>query len=80
MSEAPGLNECSEYLPGAFRQGGKKPLFSREEAKDFIARTQRQDPGHGLDPRSGADSKVFWFFSSEKNILPSYHTDSIEFV
>jgi hypothetical protein len=28
------------------------------------------DPGHGLDLGSGGERiKVFWFFSSEKNIL-----------
>jgi hypothetical protein len=30
---------------------------------------QRQDPGHGLDVAAGAGLKVFWFFSSEKNIF-----------
>jgi hypothetical protein len=27
------------------------------------------DPGHGLDLGSGVEVKVFWFFSSEKNIF-----------
>jgi hypothetical protein len=27
--------------------------------------------GHGLDLNAGAELTVFWFFSSEKNILPS---------
>jgi hypothetical protein len=26
---------------------------------------------HGLDLSAGAGAKVFWFFSSEKNVLPS---------
>jgi hypothetical protein len=26
--------------------------------------------GHGLDLSASARTKVFWFFSSEKNILP----------
>jgi hypothetical protein len=29
----------------------------------------RIDAGHGLDRGTSGDMKVFWFFSSEKNIL-----------
>jgi hypothetical protein len=29
----------------------------------------RQHPGHGLDAGGGGNIKVFWFFSSEKNIF-----------
>jgi hypothetical protein len=27
--------------------------------------------GHGANICAGAETKVFWFFSSEKNVLPS---------
>jgi hypothetical protein len=30
---------------------------------------QRRHAGHGLERGRGAEIKVFWFFSSEKNIL-----------
>jgi hypothetical protein len=32
--------------------------------------SQCKDPGHIPDVRASAESKVCWFFSSEKNILP----------
>jgi len=49
----------------------EKSSFSEEkEAKRLLFPALRQDPGHGLDPGSGGRTKVFWFFSSEKNILP----------
>jgi hypothetical protein len=45
--------------------------FSEEkEAKRLLCPVLRHDPGHGLDLGSGGGIKVFWFFSSEKNILP----------
>jgi hypothetical protein len=44
-------------------------FFSEEKKqKIFIPGRPRQDPGHGLDHGSGEEAKVFWFFSSEKNI------------
>jgi len=60
----------------------RKALFSEEkvepalrEAKDFHVLRQRHDAGPFLkrwvpDRGSGGEVKVFWFFSSEKNILP----------
>jgi hypothetical protein len=45
--------------------------FSEEkEAKRLLFLRQRKDTGHGLDRGRGGEVKVFWFFSSEKNILP----------
>jgi hypothetical protein len=38
-------------------------------AKDIQLRRPRPVPGHGLDFGARAETKVFWFFSSEKNIL-----------
>jgi hypothetical protein len=43
----------------------------RKEAKDFYFLALRHRPGHGLDLGSGGRIKVFWFFSSEKNIFPN---------
>jgi hypothetical protein len=45
-------------------------LSSEKEAKRLYSWALRQDPGHGLEHGSGGGTKVFWFFSSEKNILP----------
>jgi hypothetical protein len=44
--------------------------FSEEkEAKRLLFLRQRHDAGHVLYRGSGGEIKVFWFFSSEKNIL-----------
>jgi hypothetical protein len=45
----------------AFREASKRLLFSAAS----------QLSGNGLDLSAGADVKVFWFFSSEKNMLNS---------
>jgi hypothetical protein len=48
----------------------KDSSFSEEkEAKRLLFLRSRQDPGHGLDHGTRGEIKVFWFFSSEKNIL-----------
>jgi hypothetical protein len=48
----------------------EEPSLSEEkEAKRLLFRAHSQDPGHGLDVSAGAGIKVFWFFSSEKNIF-----------
>jgi hypothetical protein len=36
---------------------------------------QSQRSVHGLDISAGAGAKVFWFFSSEKNVLPYQGAD-----
>jgi hypothetical protein len=36
---------------------------------------QSQRSVHGLDLSAGAGAKVFWFFSSEKNVLPYQGAD-----
>jgi hypothetical protein len=45
---------------------GKGLLFRRKEAKDFYVRVPRKHAGHGRERGSGAEIKVFCFFSSEK--------------
>jgi hypothetical protein len=50
-------------------QQSERPSFLKKRSKRLLFLRQRQDPGHGLDLRSGGVVKVFWFFSSEKNIL-----------
>jgi hypothetical protein len=48
----------------------KDSSFSEEtEAKRLLFLRQRQDTGHVPYRGSGGEAKVFWFFSSEKNIL-----------
>jgi hypothetical protein len=45
-------------------------FFSEEKnQKTFIFWRLRLNPGHGLDLGRGGEVKVFWFFSSEKNML-----------
>jgi hypothetical protein len=43
--------------------------FLKKRSKRLLILRQAHLSGHGLDPSTCADSKVFWFFSSEKNIL-----------
>jgi hypothetical protein len=40
-----------------------------KRSKRLLFLRQLHDAGHGLDRGSGGEVKVFWFFSSEKNIL-----------
>jgi hypothetical protein len=50
--------------------GERKKFFSEEKKpKDFYFLRSPHLSGHGPDLSAGADSKVFWFFSSEKNTL-----------
>jgi hypothetical protein len=44
--------------------------FLKKRTKRLFILRQRTDPGHGRRGATSADVKVFWFFSSEKNILP----------
>jgi hypothetical protein len=54
------------------RNHKRSSSFSEEkEAKRLLFLRQRQDAGHGLHRGRGGGIKVFWFFSSEKNILAS---------
>jgi hypothetical protein len=48
--------------------------------KTFIFWRNLQHIGHGLNLSAGAGAKVFWFFSSEKNILSSELTDFTRFL
>jgi hypothetical protein len=47
-------------------------FFSEEKNQKTFALCARQDPGHGPPQGAGGKIKVFWFFSSEKNILESF--------
>jgi hypothetical protein len=53
-----------------------RPSFLKKRSKKLLCLRWRQLSGHGRDLGSGAESKVFWFFSSEKNILASEMTDT----
>jgi hypothetical protein len=46
-------------------------FFSEEKNQKTFNPGCTRLSGHGLDLYAGADIKVFWFFSSEKNILAS---------
>jgi hypothetical protein len=48
----------------------ERPSFLKKRSKRLLFRRPRQDPGHGLDLVRGGEIKVFWFFSSEKNMRP----------
>jgi hypothetical protein len=45
------------------------PSFLKKRSKRLLFLRQRQDSGPILDRGSGGELKVFWFFSSEKNML-----------
>jgi hypothetical protein len=47
-----------------------RPSFLKKRSKRLLLLRQLHVAGHGLDRGSGAEAKVFWFFSSEKNTLP----------
>jgi hypothetical protein len=48
----------------------ERSSFLKKRSKRLLRLRQRQHSGHGPDRGSGGGIKVFWFFSSEKNILP----------
>jgi hypothetical protein len=50
-----------------FRRATKTCAVTKKEAKNFYSWRLRQDAGHGLQLGSGGRTKVFWFFSTEKN-------------
>jgi hypothetical protein len=41
----------------------------KKRSKRLSFLRQRNDAGHGFDHGTAEEIKVFWFFSSEKNIL-----------
>jgi hypothetical protein len=57
----------------AWKKARQGSSFLKKRSKRLLFLRERMDPGHGLDPGSGGDEKVFWFFSSEKNILGCSH-------
>jgi hypothetical protein len=44
--------------------------FLKKRTKRLLFLRVSHVPGHGRYASAGAEIKVFWFFSSEKNILP----------
>jgi hypothetical protein len=51
-----------------YRRKGR-PSFLKKRSKRLLFLALRQLSGHGLDLGSGGGIKVFWFFSSEKNVF-----------
>jgi hypothetical protein len=45
-------------------------FFSEEKNQKTFMSCSSTLAGHGPDLSTGAEAKVFWFFSSEKNTLP----------
>jgi hypothetical protein len=45
----------------------KESSFLKKRSKRLLFPALRQDPGHGLKHGTRGRTKVFWFFSSEKN-------------
>jgi len=43
--------------------------FLKKRTKKLLSLSRFNLSGHGLDVYAGAEIKVFWFFSSEKNSL-----------
>jgi hypothetical protein len=63
--------------PGKRKEGaGEGCSFLKKRTKRLLSLRRLNLSGHGLDLCAGAELKVFWFFSSEKNMLP-YLFDSI---
>jgi hypothetical protein len=51
-------------------QKKERPSFLKKRSKRLLFLRQRNDAGQIPYPSAGPESKVFWFFSSEKNMLP----------
>jgi hypothetical protein len=47
----------------------KDSSFLKKRSKRLLFPALRQLSGHGLDLGRGGGIKVFWFFSSEKNVF-----------
>jgi hypothetical protein len=43
--------------------------FLKKRTKRLLSLRKRHLTGHGRERGSGGEVKVFWFFSSEKNML-----------
>jgi len=52
-----------------FNRKKEESSFLKKRSKRLLFPALRQLSGHGLDLGSGGGTKVFWFFSSEKNIF-----------
>jgi hypothetical protein len=61
--------KAPKFSLGREAVGKKRPSFLKKRSKRLLFSSNFQDRGHGLDPAAGAGIKVFWFFSSEKNIF-----------
>jgi hypothetical protein len=56
--------------PGKRKEGaGEGCSFLKKRTKRLLSLRRLNLSGHGLDLCAGAELKVFWFFSSEKNML-----------
>jgi hypothetical protein len=51
------------------RQARQESSFLKKKSKRLLFLRQRIGAGQIPDRGSGGDAKVFWFFSSEKNML-----------
>jgi hypothetical protein len=49
------------------RQRQETPSFPKKRRKDFYVKRSLPLSGQVPDVHAGAELKVFWFFSSEKN-------------
>jgi hypothetical protein len=60
----------NRWMSISFRKTGRLFFFEKKRTKKLLFFSRFNLSGHGLDLYAGANLKVFWFFSSEKNILP----------
>jgi hypothetical protein len=56
-------------MPVRTKRKQESSVSEEKEAKRLLLRRSRQPSGQGLDRGRGVGAKVFWFFSSEKNIV-----------
>jgi hypothetical protein len=56
-----------------------RAFFLKKRSKRLLFLRRPDVAGHGRRVAAGADLKVFWFFSSEKNILSSTRPILLDF-
>jgi hypothetical protein len=61
------------------RLKGESPSFLKKRSKRLLLFRSRIERGHGRRVGGAPEIKVFWFFSSEKNILSKLDAEASRF-